>query len=166
MEKLYMIDIKKFYALGYFDYVINNNFIEVIDNKYKEFDVFDKEFFVPMKRVEENGKVKYIELITGKEFYPQEYTEEELRKLFPNISNWKKVYSYTCPYQTKDGSVRFIEGTLRHYDKKEITDTKLIELKLKKMYLENKILYKMKMKEQEKTRNLENKLKKIKEISR
>ena len=170
MEKMCMINLKDIYALGYSSYSIDkDNFIERINDKHKPDNIFkNSDYFIPMMRIEENNKVKYIELLTGKEFYPQIYLEEETRKLFPHISNWVKVYEITRPFESKDGSIRFMESSIRRYDKNSIkkNNNKLLSLKLKKMYIENSLLYKIKMNEQEKIREFESKLKIIKKMSR
>ena len=170
MEKMCMINLKDIYALGYSSYSIDkDNFIERINDKHKPDNIFkNSDYFIPMMRIEENNKVKYIELLTGKEFYPQTYLEEETKKLFPHISDWVKVYEITRPFESKDGSIRFMESSIRRYDKNSIkkNNNKLLSLKLKKMYIENSLLYKIKMNEQEKIREFESKLKIIKKMSR
>ena len=171
MEKICMINLKDIYALGYSSYSVDeNNFIERINDKHKPDNIFkNSDYLIPMMKIEENNKVKYVELLTGKEFYPQVYTEEETRKLFPHISNWKKVYEITRPFESKDGSIRFMEGNIRYYEKNSIytgNKAKLLALKLKKMYIENSLLYKIKMNEQERVKKIESKLKNIKKISR
>lgn len=171
MEKLCMISLKDLYVLGYSSYAIDDKgFIERINDKHIfDKDIFDSNNFIPMKRIEENNEIKYVDMLTGKEFYPQVYDEEETKKLFSHVSNWKKVYEISKPFSTKDGSVRFIEGSIRNYDKKMINSgykAKILGLRLQKIYLENSLLYKTKMNEQVRIRNLESKLKSINKLSK
>ena len=164
MEKLCMISLDDFYALGYSSYAVDDKeFIERINDKYK---IENSNNLITMKKIVENDKTKYVDMLTGKEFYPQTYDEEETRKMFPKIRNWKEVYNRTKPYSTKDGSIRFMESSVREYDKKLIEKSKIFALRLQKIYLENSLLYKTKMSEQNRVRKLESKLKSINKLSK
>ena len=164
MEKLCMISLDDFYALGYSSYAVDDKeFIERINDKYK---IENSNNLIPMKKIVENDKTKYVDMLTGKEFYPQTYDEEETRKMFPKIRDWKEVYNRTKPFCTKDGSIRFMEGSVREYNKNMVEKSKIFALRLQKIYLENSLLYKTKMSEQNRVRKLESKLKSINKLSK